>query len=128
MEQWILIFGIVALCIAPFYLFREKGIRPSSDEQVKVDPKRFYGVTIKPCANACQNAILLQRKRYLASEVPLLPLNGCERSSCQCTYKHHADRRSGGDRRYPTQAILAMDTEFLSQNRRAIEDRRRYYA
>ena len=48
----------------------------------------------------CETAAQYRGKRFLASETPTLPLAGCtSNGQCTCSYRKHADRRSGEDRR-----------------------------
>jgi hypothetical protein len=60
----------------------------------------FHGVSVYPYSNCCQHAKAVNGKRFLSSEAPHLPLEGCEAQVCHCVYRHHADRRTGtGNRR-----------------------------
>lgn len=61
--------------------------------------KRFHGVSLKPCANACQAVQDIVNKRFLSDSAPPLPLAGCDQPQCKCTYEHHADRRNPENRR-----------------------------
>ena len=56
--------------------------------------RHFRGVSIA-CADGCCEAVKsLADSRYLADEAPILPVQECNRATCNCTYEHHADRRS----------------------------------
>jgi hypothetical protein len=56
----------------------------------------WHSVSIVPKTASCTAARALRGSRFLSSEAPLLPLPECPtKDTCQCTYKHHADRRAG---------------------------------
>lgn len=59
----------------------------------------FHAVSIEPGVKACAAANAAEGKRFLSSAAPMLPLEGCGRSTCQCRYVHHEDRRGKRDRR-----------------------------
>lgn len=61
----------------------------------------WAAVSIKPGSRACAAALARSNVRYLERSRPPLPLEGCDFTSCQCSYEHHSDRRrgSGEDRR-----------------------------
>lgn len=123
MEQWIILTSI--FIFTAIWLVMRKG-RGSIKAPANKTSCSFHGVTIQPCTNACYSVSTIERKRFLSNEVPLLPLNSCDRASCQCKYVHHTDRRSGQDRRYPT---LKMQSSFSQQNKRSNQDRRQpHYA
>jgi hypothetical protein len=61
----------------------------------------FRAVSIVRGSPCCATAAEYGDKRFLVSETPALPLAGCSMSGqCSCTYRKHADRRSGEDRRF----------------------------
>jgi len=51
--------------------------------------------------NPCAAAQDMAARRHLVEgeEVPLLPLPGCNAPACNCTYRHHGDRRDEEDDR-----------------------------
>jgi hypothetical protein len=58
-------------------------------------------------ASSCAAAHDLRKKRFLSKEAPSLPLSECgNRSACECTYKHHEDRR-GKQRRKGEQSFTS---------------------
>jgi hypothetical protein len=58
-------------------------------------------------ASSCAAAHDLRKKRFLSKEAPSLPLPECgNRSGCECTYKHHEDRR-GKQRRKGEQSFTS---------------------
>jgi hypothetical protein len=57
---------------------------------------RYHCVSIVAKAQGCAAAKQLKGVRMLSAEAPRLPLPGCERGAdCDCTYRHHDDRRAG---------------------------------
>ena len=81
--------------------------------------RRWHAVSVKPGPRACTAATSGQDRRWLSREAPMLPLPGCTQpDSCQCTYAHHEDRRSGGRR------VEEIDA-FSRQPRIANERRKR---
>jgi len=61
----------------------------------------FHAVSMRYSMNACEAAKAITGRRFLSSDAPRLPLPGCDSHDCHCKYTHHADRRSGDDRRTP---------------------------
>lgn len=68
-------------------------------KRVDEAPSPYRAVSIRAGATSCQAAKAFGKKRFLANRVPRFPLPECTCESCDCTYVHHADRRSGVDRR-----------------------------
>lgn len=79
---------------------------------------RFQAVSIFHGLDACEAARQLSDHRFLAREVPVLPLSGCSMSdSCECRYLKFKDRRAESRRL----------VDFGSVSRvYAATDRRRY--
>jgi hypothetical protein len=75
-------------------------VREAAPKQVQGrDLGRFRAVAIRPGLECCTASEALAGKRMLGREAPLLPLPGCDRPQCHCTYVHFSDRRAGEDRR-----------------------------
>lgn len=56
--------------------------------------RRHTAVEIVPREDACcEAARSLAGTRFLSGEAPRFPLPGCDRPQCDCTYRHHPDRR-----------------------------------
>jgi hypothetical protein len=55
----------------------------------------YRAVELQPCTKPCEVALAIAGKRFLAGEAPALPLPGCKRSRCRCSYKKYDDRRAG---------------------------------
>lgn len=62
---------------------------------VKKPAQNFHAVSIVPAGGCCQAARAIEGKRFLSKQAPLLPLKACDKSTCQCRYEHHEDRRKG---------------------------------
>jgi len=84
-------------------------------------PMAYRAVSIKPCANSCQQYEQFKNKRFLIREVPLLPLPGCDKK-CSCSFEQYNDRRDGDDRRYPLNSIQST---LIEQDHRAKRSGRR---
>ncbi len=61
----------------------------------------YHAVSIKYSSNACDAAKEMTGRRFLSSAAPRLPLPDCDSLECRCQFSHHADRRTGKDRRSP---------------------------
>jgi hypothetical protein len=70
-------------------------IRPASRKVAEP----FRAVSIKPGHQCCEGAKQFAGIRFLGAKAPKLPLPDCQAPVCNCRYVHHADRRSGEDRR-----------------------------
>jgi hypothetical protein len=80
----------------------------------------YHSVSIRPGAVSCQAAKQLGRIRFLSGTVPRLPLPECDCPSCECSYSHYADRRSGFDRRRVIAAPSVTSVERrLTRGRRS---------
>jgi hypothetical protein len=82
----------------------------------------WHAVTIAAPAAACASAQACKGKRYLSTEAPRLPLDGCDARRCNCKYRHFDDRR-GGPRRQEEKASAPV-TSRDQVNRRARRGRR----
>jgi hypothetical protein len=85
----------------------------------------FHAVSLKYSSRSCDAAKAMTGHRYLATAAPKLPLPECDASDCHCGFIHHADRRSGEDRRSPFDSgIYAGATGTFRAERRGRKDRR----
>jgi len=126
MDERLLVLAVTILSVAWLYLHLHT--KKSSSQQHKKTSstdriKKYQGVTIHPYSKACHSVQSLKNKRFLADNVPSLPVAGCDASQCACTYQHHTDRRSGEDRRYPS---LAMQSVLSETEKRSRKDRRQH--
>lgn len=53
----------------------------------------FHCVETHHPSKCCQAIKALHGKRFLSSEAPTLPIQGCDQAHCECDYVHHDDRR-----------------------------------
>lgn len=54
----------------------------------------FHCVETHHHAKCCKAVKALHGKRFLSSEAPALPVQGCDQAHCECDYIHHDDRRA----------------------------------
>lgn len=98
-------FLILALLAAIWWLVRKRreGISeaPVSRARPKSTSTQFHAVSIQYSGKACQAAIDMSGRRFLATAAPRLPLPECDILECNCRFSHHDDRRSHKDRRSP---------------------------
>ena len=85
------------------------------------DPERFAGVEIRRRSGACAAAAALDGQRFLAKRSPALPLVGCTRKRCECSFVKYSDRRTD-DRRWENDGMTAA--MFNTAQRRMRADRR----
>ncbi len=86
---------------------------------------RYRGVQIIVGADGCcRQAEAAARDRFLAHQVPRLPLDGCDRERCRCTYRLFDDRRT--DLRRASDVAFDIAGELrTAPNRRSDRGRRR---
>ena len=92
----------------------------TGDETIhnKKNASRYRGVqVIADAENCCAAAQTIEGNRYLAHQVPKLPLENCESPHCRCTFQLYDDRRT--DLRRTSDIGYDMASEF-----RTGEDRR----
>jgi hypothetical protein len=53
----------------------------------------YRAVELKLCNDPCEAALVIAGQRLLKSEAPRLPLEGCRKEKCLCTYILYDDRR-----------------------------------
>ena len=84
---------------------------------------KWHAVSIVLQGTSCAAATLCRSKRFLATQLPALPMRDCDRTtSCPCKYKHFEDRRAG--RRRTDDVHRDLRSEFLERDRRAPRGRR----
>jgi len=78
----------------------------------------FHAVEIRCTEGACQAAKDAGGKRYLATEVPLMPLEQCDRrDQCECSYRHFQDRRHGPRRTADDAVSSRAHTDCVERRR-----------
>lgn len=84
----------------------------------------FEALSIQIPHHPCQAARELRSQRFLAEEMPELPLPGCDRE-CECTFIYHRERRDEQNRRAPYLSADDGDNDFESLEHRSSSDRRK---
>ncbi len=120
----------IAILLALWLLYRRRISRepaPPEDRRLSsTSSSRFHAVSIRPGSNACAAAKSMSGERFLSAEAPPIPLPQCDASRCDCRFQHHADRRSGKDRRSPfTAGGVSAETGNYGVERRDGRERRR---
>jgi hypothetical protein len=95
-----------------------------SDKKGAPPAPSYKAKTLRIGSGACQQALKIRDKAFLAAEAPELPLAGCDRT-CFCEYSDQEDRRKGGDRRYPATDIMDIQGAQERDEKRARKDRRK---
>lgn len=118
----------IAVVVLLLWLKRLSG-RPESPVEplTSVNPDgsgRFQAISIRVRPDACDAARALHGERFLAAEVPELPLPACTAVECGCRFVRHRDRRSGEDRRSPFQSGFGGSSTRREEDRRRTPDRR----
>jgi len=80
-------------------LGRNEPEQPKAAPAARRAAEPYHAVTIKAGAESCEGAKQLAGVRFLSASAPRLPLPSCPEPACTCHYIHHADRRTGTDRR-----------------------------
>ena len=122
MGNWLFISILILLPVIWLLLHYSTGRKATRLYSLHKKIKSYRGVSIQPCAVACDSVKSLEGKRFLSDEVSLLPVLGCTNQECTCTYQHHRDRRRGIERRLP---FSALDNIFSEKEQRARPDRRK---
>ncbi len=104
-----------------FERFKQGAARRPAEPDKKTSDPQYHAVSLSLSANACDAAKALTGQRFLATEAPIFPLDGCNVASCTCGYKHYSDRRAG-----PRRSLeIGMSGQFrIGDNRRFLRDRR----
>jgi hypothetical protein len=81
-----------------------------------------HAVSVNSMLGGCAASWALRGKRFLSSDAPSLPLEGCTASTCSCRYVHHEDRRSAARR--TADVMRRSDVFFAGVERRQAGGRR----
>ncbi len=87
----------------------------------KTSDTRYHAVSIILPSNVCEAAKALIDKRFLSTEAPIFPVDGCDEASCSCGYRHFGDRRDGPRRALDVRTAEQFHTGVA---RRVSPDRR----
>jgi hypothetical protein len=85
----------------------------------------FHAVAINCSDSACDAAKALLGKRFLSNDAPRLPLDECTVPTCECRFRHYADRRNAKNRRNQFAAGIGGDTGIHKQDERETKKDRR---
>ena len=107
---------------------RRAGARGGAIEHVHVT-NPWHAVAISTGVSCCRASVFLRETRFLSSQAPPLPLQGCTLlKSCKCKYKHYGDRRSGPRRATESElfknALSRHTAAAWTQERRTTRGRR----
>jgi hypothetical protein len=113
----------IALLAGAAYWWRRSRFpaAPHVPQRTASRAERFAGVEIRRHGAACVAAAALDGKRFLANQSPALPLAGCTKQRCDCTFVKYSDRRTD-DRRWENDGMTAA--MFNTAQRRKLADRR----
>ena len=93
------------------------------DKEARKQLNKLHCVEIRAGLNACESVKLLNDRRLLSDEAPLIPLPDCNIQQCTCRYAHFDDRRQH-DRRNPYGQWTSIPPA-LTGERRSRNDRRK---
>ncbi|HEY1726499.1 MAG TPA: hypothetical protein VGF89_13825 [Steroidobacteraceae bacterium] len=89
----------------------------------------WHAVGISTGVSCCRASVFLRETRFLSTQAPPVPLQGCTQpKTCRCRYKHYSDRRSGPRRASESelfQDALARHTQAHWTNERRAQRGRR---
>jgi hypothetical protein len=97
----------------------EKTMNPATESS------EFHAVAINCNDSACDAAKALLGKRFLSNDAPRLPLDECTVPTCECRFRHYADRRNAKNRRNQFAAGIGGDTGIHKQDERETKKDRR---
>jgi hypothetical protein len=118
----IAILVVIALLAGGGYWWRlRRAPAPDAPARMARAPERFASVEIRPRGGACRAARELEGQRFLANQSPALPLTGCTKTRCDCTFAKLSDRRTD-ERRWGHGGLTA--SLFLKAERRKQASRR----
>lgn len=125
----ILLYAALILAISWLVIRVLRGTRSSEEttaKQITDESSAYHAVSLRYSGNACNAAKSMTGRRFLASAAPRLPLPECNSLECRCRFVHHADRRTGKDRRSPfSPASMSGGTGTFKAERREKKDRRK---
>ena len=113
--------------IAAFLMLRSKRDTPTRKKKVEtqVQPKKLYSsAAIMHGDCACSAVKKMGKHRFLASEVPIIPVPDCTAKSCTCKYARYNDRRNMDTRRDPFNLESDLYATAGKPERRSLKARR----
>jgi hypothetical protein len=120
-----LILIVIIVAIAAYFFYRKTQATRTLEltKSKTVTPKSQYRcVKIEPSYNACKTALAMREKPILMNEMPVLPLQNCDKSKCDCKFTRHNDRRMNNRRE-----DVNIAGQIISEvnNKRERKDRRK---
>lgn len=85
----------------------------------------FRAVVIRPGRGCCDAVRALAGRPTLVAEAPALPVAGCDRAQCSCSFQRLGDRRGGDERRFSLAGFGGFGAGSTRREQRAGRDRRR---
>ena len=112
--------------IRPFMLIKLARPVPITDKSRPgtraVNRSPWHAVSIVRGRPSCAAVCQLNGRRWLSTQAPQLPVQGCSAARCTCHYRHHEDRRVQ-DRREAS-VIVSSPPPKEGERRSAHTDRR----
>ncbi len=108
--------AVVLLAVGLLLLWREGGA-PEAAPAPGSARNPYHAVAISSPAGACEHALSLRGRRFLAAEAPLLPLPGCSAAVCSCIYQHFEDRRQQRRRDLYPDKVYMTEAEQIERRR-----------
>lgn len=99
-------------------------VRTPEDMQ-KMGDVRGLTLKVPDRSRACRPALENAETTFLTHEAPPLPMPGCDRRRCECSYYAIPGRRSGKDRRSGEDRRESVRFDPEAKDRRTGGDRRR---
>ena len=113
--------------LAAFLILRSKRDIPISKKKVPSEPqqkKTYNAAAIRHDDCACSAVKEIGKHRFLASEVPKIPMPDCTAKTCNCTYARYSDRRNMDTRRAPFSLESDLYASGGEPERRELQSRR----
>jgi len=83
----------------------------------------YRAMTLQIGSGPCAAAVASRSQAYLLSEMPRLPLDGCDKR-CQCRFKLRDDRRVARNRRHAVADLVHTNQIATASDNRSKRDRR----
>lgn len=115
----VLAIGVILLAMAVIVVRRRSAAGRATPRK---QPNKFAAAELQPGLESCEAARQLAGKRLLATDAPMLPLDGCT-ERCRCAYKRYTDRRQ--EARRTADYGFEPTITFVGQERRRNPDRRK---
>lgn len=113
--------------IAAFLIFRSKRDMPVSKKKASSPAQQknpYNAAAIRHDDCACAAVQKIAKSRFLASEVPMIPMPDCTAKTCNCTYARYSDRRNMDTRRAPFSLESDLYASAEKPERRELHARR----